>query len=45
MKDVRVQEDDGRYSVDVETGNGIIQSQSGSPTGAEGSVVKAGEYS
>ncbi|KAK8388965.1 hypothetical protein O3P69_020729 [Scylla paramamosain] len=45
VKDIRVHEDDGRYSVDVETGNGIFQSQSGSPTGAEGSVVKAGEYS
>ncbi|XP_045135727.1 cuticle protein AMP1A-like [Portunus trituberculatus] len=45
LKDVRVQEDDGRYSVDVETGNGIIHSQSGSPTGADGTVIKAGEYS
>lgn len=45
VKDVRVQEDDGRYSVDVETGNGIFQSQSGSPSGDKGSVVKAGEYS
>lgn len=44
VKDVRVQEDDGRYSLDVETGNGIFQSQSGSPDGVEGSVIKAGEY-
>ena len=45
VKDVRVHEDDGRYSVDFQTGNGIFQSQSGSPDGAEGSVIKAGEYS
>ncbi|XP_050700782.1 cuticle protein AMP1A-like [Eriocheir sinensis] len=45
LKDVRVHEEDGRYSLDVETGNGIFQSQSGSPDGAEGSVIKAGEYS
>lgn len=44
VRDVRVQEEDGKYSVDVETGNGIFQSQSGSPDGAEGSVIKAGEY-
>ncbi|XP_053639596.1 cuticle protein AMP1A [Cherax quadricarinatus] len=45
LKDERLQEDDGRYSFDVETGNGIVLSQSGSPRGPEGAVVKAGEFS
>lgn len=40
-----VLEDDGRYSLDVETGNGIQVSQSGSPDGPEYSVVKAGYFS
>ncbi|XP_071516025.1 endocuticle structural glycoprotein SgAbd-8-like isoform X1 [Panulirus ornatus] len=45
LKDEREQEDDGRYSVDVETGNGIILSESGSPVSSTGTVVKAGSYS
>ncbi|XP_063857076.1 cuticle protein AMP1A-like [Scylla paramamosain] len=45
LKDNRVQEDDGRYNLDVETGNGILLSQSGAPDGPEGAVIKAGEYS
>ncbi|XP_042218175.1 cuticle protein AMP1A-like [Homarus americanus] len=45
LRDERIHEEDGRYSVDVETGNGIILSQSGSPSGPEGAVVKAGQYS
>ncbi|XP_071516378.1 cuticle protein AMP1A-like [Panulirus ornatus] len=45
LKDERVLEDDGRYSFDVQTGNGISLSQSGSPDGPEGAVVKAGQYS
>ncbi|XP_071516012.1 cuticle protein AM/CP1114-like [Panulirus ornatus] len=45
LKDERIREDDGRYSVDVETGNGIILSQSGSPSTATGAVVKAGQFS
>lgn len=45
LRDDRVMEDDGRYSLDVETGNGIVYSQSGSPEGPEGAVVKAGQYS
>ncbi|XP_050700796.1 cuticle protein AMP1A-like [Eriocheir sinensis] len=45
LKDERVQEDDGRYNLDVETGNGIFLSQSGSPDGPDGSVVKSGVYS
>ncbi|XP_042893854.1 cuticle protein AMP1A-like [Penaeus japonicus] len=44
LKDDRIQEDDGRYSVDVETGNGIKLTESGSPDGPEGSVIKAGQY-
>ncbi|XP_045136066.1 cuticle protein CP14.6-like [Portunus trituberculatus] len=40
----RIQEDDGRYSVDVETGNGIRWSQSGSPV-SEGAIATAGQYS
>ncbi|XP_071516400.1 cuticle protein AMP1A-like [Panulirus ornatus] len=45
LRDDRVHEEDGRYSLDVETGNGIVLSQSGSPTGPDGAVVKAGEFS
>ena len=45
LKDERVQEDDGRFNVDVETGNGIVLSESGSPKGPDGAVVKAGHYS
>ncbi|XP_071516380.1 cuticle protein AMP1A-like [Panulirus ornatus] len=45
LRDDRVHEEDGRYSLDVETGNDIVLSQSGSPTGPEGAVVKAGQYS
>ncbi|XP_042218181.1 larval cuticle protein LCP-17-like [Homarus americanus] len=45
LRDDRVHEEDGRYSVDLETGNGIVMSQSGSPDGPEGAVVKAGQYS
>nr|XP_027208979.1 cuticle protein AMP1A-like [Penaeus vannamei] len=44
LKDERIQEDDGRYSVDVETGNGIKLSESGSPDGPDGAVIKAGQY-
>ncbi|KAK4326484.1 hypothetical protein Pmani_003010 [Petrolisthes manimaculis] len=45
LRDDRVQEETGHYNFDVETANGIIMSQSGSPDGPEGSVVKTGEYS
>ncbi|XP_071516038.1 uncharacterized protein [Panulirus ornatus] len=45
LKDVRVHEEDGRYNFEVETGNGIRLSQSGSPEGHTGAVNKAGEYS
>ncbi|XP_071516392.1 cuticle protein AMP1A-like [Panulirus ornatus] len=45
LRDERVQEPDGRFTVDVETGNDITLSQSGSPAGPDGSVVKSGQYS
>ncbi|KAK4326479.1 hypothetical protein Pmani_003005 [Petrolisthes manimaculis] len=45
LRDDRVHEEDGRFNVDVETGNGITLSQGGSPTGINGSIIQAGEYS
>ncbi|XP_042218162.1 cuticle protein AMP1A-like [Homarus americanus] len=45
LRDDRVHEDDGTYSFDVETGDGIILSQSGSPRGPGGAVITSGEYS
>ena len=45
LKDDRIQEEDGRFNVEVETGNGIVFSESGSPRGPDGAVVKAGQYS
>lgn len=45
LRDDRVMEEDGRYALDVETGNGIYISQSGSPDGPDGSIIKAGQYS
>ncbi|XP_042893827.1 cuticle protein AMP1A-like [Penaeus japonicus] len=45
LRDDRVHEDDGRYNLDVETANGISLSQSGSPDGPDGAIVKAGQYS
>lgn len=45
LKDDRQQDEYGRYNLDVETGNGILLAQSGSPDGPEGAVVKAGQYS
>ncbi|XP_071516422.1 cuticle protein AMP1A-like [Panulirus ornatus] len=45
LRDERVHEEDGRYNVDVETGNGIVLSQSGSPNGPDGSMVMTGTYS
>ncbi|XP_027239225.2 endocuticle structural glycoprotein SgAbd-2-like [Penaeus vannamei] len=44
LKDERVNNEDGSYTVDVETGNGIVTSEAGSPNG-EGAVVKTGQYS
>ncbi|XP_064094023.1 cuticle protein AM1159-like [Macrobrachium nipponense] len=45
VKDERLSEDDGRYNVDVETANGIVLSQSGSPVGESGAIGSAGQYS
>jgi len=45
LRDERIQEEDGRYSFDVETGNGIMISQAGSPDGPNGAVIKTGQYS
>ncbi|XP_066943583.1 cuticle protein AMP1A-like [Macrobrachium rosenbergii] len=44
LRDERIQEEDGRYNFDVETGNGIIISQSGSPVSA-GAIASAGQFS
>nr|XP_027208967.1 cuticle protein CP14.6-like [Penaeus vannamei] len=44
LRDDRVHGDDGRYNVDVETENGISLSQSGSPEGNNGAIIKAGQY-
>ncbi|XP_068206615.1 cuticle protein AMP1A-like [Palaemon carinicauda] len=44
LRDDRIQEDDGRYNFDVETGNGIVISQSGSPV-AQGAIASAGQFS
>ncbi|XP_027239197.2 cuticle protein CP14.6-like [Penaeus vannamei] len=45
LKDDRVIEDDGRYNFDMETANGIVFSESGSPVGDEGAVHSAGSFS
>lgn len=44
LRDDRVIEDNGRYNFDVETSNGIVMSESGSP-GAEGAINSAGSFS
>ncbi|XP_037780417.1 cuticle protein CP14.6-like [Penaeus monodon] len=44
LRDERVIEDDGRYNFDVETGDGIVVSESGSPS-ADGGINSAGSYS
>lgn len=45
LRNDQVLEEDGHYNFAVETGNGIVISQSGSPSGPEGAVVKTGEFS
>ncbi|XP_045135724.1 cuticle protein AM/CP1114-like [Portunus trituberculatus] len=45
LKYDRIQEDDGRYNYEFETGNGISHSQSGSPGDDTGAINKAGHYS
>ncbi|XP_042893830.1 cuticle protein AM/CP1114-like [Penaeus japonicus] len=44
LRDDRVSNDDGSYTVDFETGNGIVASESGS-SNSEGNFVKSGHYS
>ncbi|XP_047469335.1 cuticle protein CP14.6-like [Penaeus chinensis] len=44
LRDDRVIEDDGRYNFDMETDNGIVVSESGSP-GAKGAINSAGSFS
>ena len=44
LKYDRIQEDDGRYNYEFETGNGISHSQSGSPGDETGAINKAGHY-
>ncbi|XP_037780125.1 larval cuticle protein LCP-17-like [Penaeus monodon] len=44
LKDERVNNEDGSYTVDIETGNGIITSEAGSQNG-EGAIIKTGQYS
>ncbi|KAK8740178.1 hypothetical protein OTU49_003083, partial [Cherax quadricarinatus] len=44
LRDDRVQDENGKFNFEVETGNGISFSQSGSPDGPEGAVVKSGQY-
>ncbi|XP_042218344.1 endocuticle structural glycoprotein SgAbd-2-like [Homarus americanus] len=45
LKDERTQEDDGTFTLDVETGNSISLYQAGSPSGPDGAVVQTGRYS
>ncbi|XP_042218151.1 cuticle protein AMP1A-like [Homarus americanus] len=44
LKDERITEEDGRYNFEVETGDGIVISQSGSPV-ENGAIGKAGQFS
>nr|XP_027239209.1 cuticle protein AMP1A-like [Penaeus vannamei] len=44
LRDDRVIEDDGRYNFDMETANGIVFSESGSP-GKDGGINSAGSFS
>nr|XP_027216553.1 cuticle protein AMP1A-like [Penaeus vannamei] len=44
LRDDRVIDDDGRYNFDVETGDGIVVSESGGPS-ADGGINSAGSYS
>ena len=45
VKDERFHSEDGSFGYDVQTGNGIFMSKSGSPAGPADSVVMVGEYS
>lgn len=45
LKDDRSQTPDGTFTLGVEAENGIVLTQSGSPTGPEGAVVSSGQFS
>ncbi|XP_066943592.1 cuticle protein AMP1A-like [Macrobrachium rosenbergii] len=45
LRDDRDRDDFGRYSVNVETANGIALQDSGSPDGPKGAVVASGSFS
>ncbi|XP_068206632.1 cuticle protein AMP1A-like [Palaemon carinicauda] len=45
LRDDRDQDDYGRYSVNVETANGIVMQDSGSPDGPKGAIVSSGSFS
>ena len=45
LRDDRVAEDDGKYSFDVETANGIKVSEAGSPDGSDEAIISAGTFS
>ena len=44
LRDDRVHED-GHYSTDVETANGIVASEAGQPAGSDEAVAASGYYS
>ena len=44
LRDDRTHED-GHYSFDIETGDGIVRSEAGQPEGDDGAVHQAGAYS
>ncbi|XP_069188745.1 cuticle protein AM1159-like [Procambarus clarkii] len=45
LEDERTNDNNGTFTVNVKTGNGITMSRSGSPSGTNGSVVQTGEFS
>ncbi|XP_064093890.1 pupal cuticle protein 27-like [Macrobrachium nipponense] len=45
LRDHRLQDDRGRYSVEFEAENGVAFAQAGSPEGVNGAVMKVGRYS
>ena len=44
LRDDRTHQD-GYYSFDIETGDGIVRSEAGKPEGPEDTVVQVGSYS
>ena len=44
LRDDRIMED-GHYSFDIETGDGIVRSEAGQPEGENGAVNQAGHFS